>query len=158
MNSKLERRAIAFIRTIANRCTSCLHRTPEHCRGCVSQWANEIMSDYERGASCVKPAEDYSLAARKLKILDILQQAGRPLLSSEIDISAVCSKTLKEWTLRRMLESRQICRAPHSNPHDRRHLYLYSIPQTPTPNRSKPNGNPSRSNRESQPRSETRRG
>ena len=162
MNPKLERRAITFIRTIANRCKSCLHRSPERCRNCTSQWANEIMSDYERETAFSKPTVDYSMAARKLRILDALRSAGRPLLASEIDISDTCSKGLKRWTLLRMLKARQIRRVPNTDPGDGRHLFRYFIPKTKTqktPNRSK-DGNTKRqgSGRESGSRGEARRG
>ena len=142
MNKQLERRAITFIRTIADRCKSCLHRSPERCRNCTSQWANEIMSDYERETAFSKPAVDYSIAARKLRILDALQSAGRPLLASEIDLSDTCSKGLKQWTLLRMLKARQIRRVPNADPGDGRHLFRYFIPKTKTqtPNRSNING------------------
>ena len=126
MNEKTERRAIAFIRTIANRCGRCLHRTPENCHGCVSQWANEIMADRENGMSFGKPI-DYSIATRKTRILDILRQAGRPLLASEIDIADICSKGLKQWTLRRMVKAGLIRRIPNDDPGDCRNIYLYSI-------------------------------
>ena len=137
MNKQLERRAIAFIRTIANRCASCLHRQPERCRNCTSLWANEIMIDYERDTAFSKPTADYSMAARKLRILDALQSAKRPLLASEIDLSDTCSKGLKQWTLLRMLKARQIRRIPNDDPGDSRRLYRYFIPETQTPNRSK---------------------
>lgn len=143
MTEETERRAIAFIRTIANRCASCTHRREELCRTCPSRWANEIMRDYEAET---KPVSiDYSAAARKLRILDILRRAGRPLLSSEIDISDVCSKSLKQWTLVRMLNSRQICRVPNDDPTDGHRLFRYFIPKTHKPNRSN-NGNPNTRN------------
>ena len=140
MNKQLERRAITFIRTIADRCKSCLHRQPERCRNCASQWANEIMTDYERDMADAQPSVNYSLAARKLRILDALQSAKRPLLASEIDLSDTCSKGLKQWTLLRMLKARQIRRIPNDNPGDSRRLYRYFIPETQTPNRSNING------------------
>lgn len=139
MTEETERRAIAFIRTIATRCASCTHRREELCRTCPSRWANEIMRDYEAEQ---KPASvDYSLAARKIRILDIVQKAGRPLLSSEIDISDICDNHLKRWTLRRMVQCRQISCVRENNLDDRRSAYRYFIPKTHNkPNRSK-NGN-----------------
>jgi hypothetical protein len=139
MTQETERRAIAFIRTIANRCASCTHRREELCRTCPSRWANEIMRDYEAEQKPV--SMDYSLAARKIRILDILQKAGRPLLSSEIDISNTCSKGLKQYTLLRMVKARQIRRVQNDDPGDDRHIFRYFIPKTTKPNRSK-NGNP----------------
>ena len=129
MTPSIERRAIAFIRTIANRCERCLRRSEEKCRGCVSSWANSIMSDYERDTAHGHPAHDYSLAARKFRIIDILQKAGRPLLASEIDLSGLCSRGLKQWTLRRMTRSGQIVRVLNEAPDDERHIYLYALPR-----------------------------
>lgn len=137
MTPSTERRAIAFIRTIANRCTSCMHRVPERCRGCVSQWANEIMVDYERELGAASTSVDYSLAARRIRILDAIQTAGRPLLAAEIDLSDVCSTQLKEWTLLRMIRVGQLARVPNNDPEDRRRLYKYFIPDNTTPRRSK---------------------
>ena len=146
MNKQLERRAITFIRTIANRCKSCLHRSPERCRNCTSQWANEIMTDIQNETAFSKPTVDYSVTARKLRILDALQSAGRPLLASEIDLSDTCSKGLKQWTLLRMVKAGQIRRVPNADPGDGRHLFRYFIPKTRNkPNRSK-NGNPNTRN------------
>lgn len=141
MTQETERRAIAFVRTVAGRCASCTHRREETCRDCLSRWANEIMRDYE--AEMKPMSADYSLAARKIRILDILQKAGRPLLSSEIDISSICDHHLKRWTLRRMVQRQQLACVREDNPDDRRVAYRYFIPktQTPKPNRSR-NGNP----------------
>lgn len=140
ISPKLERRAITFIRTIADRCKSCLHRSPDRCQNCASQWANEIMTDCQNETTFSKPTIDYSMAARKLRILDILKSAKRPLLASEIDISDYCSKGLKQWTLLRMLKARQIHRVQNDDPGDDRHIFRYFIPKTTKPNRSK-NGN-----------------
>lgn len=137
MTPSTERRAIAFIRTIANRCERCLHRSEERCRGCVSQWANEIMADYERESGAASASVDYSLAARRIRILDAIQTAGRPLLAAEIDLSDVCSTQLKEWTLLRMIRVGQLARVPNDDPEDRRRLYKYFIPDNTTPRRSK---------------------
>ena len=142
MTKETERRAIAFIRTIAGRCSSCTHRREELCRACPSRWANEIMRDYEAE---MKPASiDYSLAARKIRVLDILNAAGRPLAFSEIDLSSVCTRQAKAWTLDRMAQVGLVERLDNNDPNDRRIRYLYSLPRshkTPKPNRSK-NANP----------------
>lgn len=129
MTPSTERRAIAFIRTIAGRCERCLRRTPDNCRGCVSQWANSIMSDYELETNFGRHSPDYSLAARKLRILDAIQSAGHPLLASEIDLSSFCSKGLKQWTLRRMVACGQLVRVLNDDPADERHIFRYSIPR-----------------------------
>ena len=126
MTAAVEKRAIAFIRTIGNRCTSCLRRNEENCRRCISSWANEILHDYESESV---PQPDYSLSARMMMIADALDKAGRPLLSSEIDLKQYCTKQLKRWTLQKMIRlgfvrrSKTCCTS---------HLYRYSL------NRSKP--------------------
>lgn len=135
MTPQLERRAVAFIRTVANRCCSCMHRSEENCRNCTSSWANEIMSEYERDAKvAIKQETDYSLQARRVRILDILRAAGRPLLAADIDISDIASTSLKEWTLRRMLRVGQIARVPNDDREDRRRIYRYFIPENPNTN------------------------
>lgn len=118
MTQETERRAIAFIRTIANRCTSCLRRNADTCRNCVSSWANEIMTDYERELSCESggPTQDYSLAARMLMVADALRKAGRPLAANEIDMQGCCSKQLKYWTLMRMVRLGFIARDAGDGP------------------------------------------
>lgn len=101
MTEAVEKRAIAFIRTIGNRCTGCLRRAEEHCRNCISRWANSILHDIDEE----KPAQiDYSLTARMMMIIDCLTKADRPLLSGEIDLKSRCSKQLKRWTLLKMVK------------------------------------------------------
>ena len=99
MTEAVERRAIAFIRTIGNRCTTCLRRSAENCRNCISAWANEILHDYENESV---PQPDYSLSARMMMLADALDKAGRPLASRQIDLHGLCSRQLKFWTLVRM--------------------------------------------------------
>lgn len=126
MTEAVEKRAIAFIRTIGNRCTSCLRRSAENCRRCISSWANEILHDYENESV---PQPDYSFSARMMIIADALYKAGRPLLSSEIDMKKLCTKQLKRWTLQKMIRQGYVRRAKASaTPH----LYRYSL------NRNKP--------------------
>lgn len=100
MNPETEKRAIAFIRTVGNRCTACLRRSKENCANCISSWANSILRDIENE----KPPEiDYSLAARVMMITGALQKSNRPLASHEIHLADYCTKQLKYWTLRRMM-------------------------------------------------------
>ncbi|MBQ4200614.1 MAG: hypothetical protein II649_12150 [Kiritimatiellae bacterium] len=121
MTEAVEKRAIAFIRTIGNRCMSCLHRSEERCRNCISSWANSILRDYD---SETTPQPDYSLSARMVMIADALDKAGRPLFASEIDLKNLCTKQLKRWTLQKMMRlgfvrrSKTCCTA---------HLYRYSL-------------------------------
>jgi len=126
MTEAVEKRAIAFIRTIGNRCTSCLRRNEENCRRCISSWANEILHDYENESV---PQPDYSLSARMMMIADALDKAGRPLLSSEIDLKKLCTKQLKRWTLQKMIRLGFVRRTKTCST---AHLYRYSL------NRNKP--------------------
>lgn len=126
MNPETEKRAVAFIRTVGNRCMACLRRSEENCRDCLSRWANSILRDIDNEA---KPEIDYSLVTRMMKIESALKNASRPLLSSEIDLKDSCTKQLKRWTLMRMVRSGVICRA--SDP-DRPTTYRYFIPKRKT--------------------------
>lgn len=106
MTELTEKRAIGFISTIANRCTGCMRHAPDVCRNCISSWANEIMKSYEDD----KKRElrdgrvfDYSMPARMMMIIDKIEKAGTPLLALDIDISDYCTKQLKYWTIRRMV-------------------------------------------------------
>lgn len=128
MTEATEKRAIAFIRTIGNRCTSCLRRSEEHCRNCISSWANTILRDIENEA---EPQTDYSLTARMMMIVDALDKAGRPILSSEIDLKNYCTKQLKRWTLQKMTRLGFIRREKRRGGKFS-HLYRYSL------NRNKP--------------------
>jgi hypothetical protein len=118
MTEAVERRAIAFIRTIGNRCTSCLRRNEENCRRCVSRWANSILRDIENDT---KPEIDCSLQARMMMIVDCLNKADRPLLSSEIDMKQYCTKQLKRWTLMRLVKAGKVKRVKRNK------NYRYSL-------------------------------
>ena len=104
MTERMEKKAIGFINTIANRCQSCLRRNAENCRNCISSWANEIMADYhQEQRNAITSEIDYSLTARMMMIIDAIEKSGRQLLASEIELSDYCTKQLKYWTLTRML-------------------------------------------------------
>ena len=115
MNEQTERRAIAFIRTIANRCASCLRRSPDNCRGCVSQWANDIMRDYENDTNFNRPV-NYSFAARCMRIVTALNAAPHPLLAVEIPVGN-CTSQLKHFTLNRLVEMGRIKTSRDGNKH-----------------------------------------
>lgn len=102
MTELTEKRVVAFIRVIADRCKGCLHRREEVCRNCDSFAANRIMRDIE--ADKKVPPKDYSLFTRMALIVEILRNnpAGT-LLSTEIDLNGLCSNQLKQWTLKRMV-------------------------------------------------------
>lgn len=127
MTEATEKRAVAFIRTIGNRCTTCLRRSAENCRNCISAWANEILHDIENEK---KPEIDYSLSARMMMIIDALDKADAPLLASEIDMRKYCTKQLKRWTLLKMMRMGYITRTPHAK--DAGRFYRYEL------NRDKP--------------------
>lgn len=127
MTEATEKRAVAFIRTIGNRCTACLRRSAENCRNCISAWANEILHDIENEK---KPEIDYSLSARMMMIVDALDKADAPLLASEIDMRKYCTKQLKRWTLLKMMRMGYITRTPCAK--DAGRFYRYEL------NRDKP--------------------
>lgn len=105
MTALTEKKAIGFINTIAERCTRCLRRNENSCRNCISSWANEIMKAYHDDQRAEgNKSLDYSLSARMLMIADQLTDAKRPLLASEIDLSKYCTRQLKRWTLKRMVD------------------------------------------------------
>lgn len=114
MTEAVERRAIAFIRTIGNRCMGCLRRTEENCRNCISRWANSILRDVD-GEKRGSDAVDYSFAARVAMIVTALEKAGRPLASRQIDLHGLCSRQLKFWTLLRMTRMGRLRRTRGGN-------------------------------------------
>lgn len=126
MIPEVEKRAVAFIRSIGNRCMPCMRRSEENCRDCISRWANSILRDIDNES---KPSMDYSLQARMMMIVDCLGKAGRPLLSSEIDLKQSCTKQLKRWTLVRMVKNGLICRALDP---DNPNRYRYFLPKRKT--------------------------
>lgn len=104
MTDLTEKKAIAFINSIALRCKSCLRRTPDNCRDCLSQWAADIMADYNADKRSQKHAQpDYSVSARMMRIVDALKAAKRPLPSDAIDLADLCTPQLKQWTLQMMI-------------------------------------------------------
>jgi len=101
MTPEIEQRVVAFVRVIANRCYSCLHRREENCAHCDSRTATRLLRDIE--ADIAVPPKDYSLFTRMSLIAESLKHAGKPVFSSEIDLDGICSNQLKQWTLKRMM-------------------------------------------------------
>ena len=101
MTPEIESRVIAFMRVIANRCYSCLHRREENCAHCDSRTATRLLRDIE--VDIAVPSKDYSLFTRMQRIAEILGRSAKPLLSSDIDLDGTCSNQLKQWTLKRMM-------------------------------------------------------
>ena len=131
MNADTEKRAIAFINTIADRCSRCLRRSQETCPNCESAWAQSIMADLS--VAHVK-APDYSLAARMKLVRNQLESAGRPLLASEIDLKGLCTHQLKLWTLKRMVRMgilrRKVAVRKQNSAYRRYRYYLPSTKET----------------------------
>lgn len=101
MTPEIETRVIAFVRIIANRCSTCLYRREENCSRCDSRTATRLLKDIELDKAV--PPKDYSLFARMQLIAEALGRAAKPLFSSEIDLDGLCSNQLKQWTLKRMM-------------------------------------------------------
>ena len=109
MTELTEKRVIAFVRVIADRCKGCLHRREEVCRNCDSFAANRIMRDIEADRNV--PPKDYSLFTRMTLIVEILRNnSSGTLLSTEINLEGLCSNQLKQWTLKRMVRMNVIGR------------------------------------------------
>ena len=108
MNERNRQLTIAFIRSVANNCTTCYHRG-QNCDGCFSLRAKRLLLDIEADER-PKDRIDYSIAFRMARIEKILKDAGRPLPSSRIDTRDICSKQLKHWTLRHLIKIRRIYR------------------------------------------------
>ena len=103
MTQEVEKRVIAFVGTVARRCTTCLRRSEANCRNCLSMWANSVLTDIEAGRDGQPQGIDYSYGERCRKILMILTRERRELQSKEIDLGGVCSPQLKLWTLNRLM-------------------------------------------------------
>ena len=127
MSESVEKRVISFVSSCANRCVGCMRRGTSACGNCQSAWANEVMADIE--ADRRADEVDYSVEARRRRIVEILRSAGRPLLSREIDISDIASNSTKEWTLGRMIRIGQIVRVRCSDAESPSRLYRYSLAQ-----------------------------
>ena len=108
MNERNRQLTIAFIRSVADNCTTC-YRRGSGCDGCFSLRARRLLLDIEADER-QKNKVDYSIAFRMARIEDILKNAGRPIPSYMIDTRYICSKQLKRWTLCRLVKSRRICR------------------------------------------------
>lgn len=103
MTEQTEKRVVAFVRTVANDCATCMRRCEENCRNCRAQWANSLMRDIEQESHGDNPELNCDFASRLARILLALKTSDHPLRSSEINVSEYCSKSLKEYTLREMV-------------------------------------------------------
>lgn len=102
MTHETERRVIAFVRSFAQMCSTCLRRDNGDCAGCPSSWARRLMGEVAMGERPM-PEVDYSFYTRTKKILAVLARANRPLMASEINLRDLCSAQLKFWTLNQMV-------------------------------------------------------
>ena len=111
LSEHTEQRVIAFVRSVANECTTCLRRHTGNCAHCRAMWANSLMKEINLELHGKAKEIDYSLAARMAKIMLALKTAGRPLMSKEIDLEGTCSFQLKLWTLKHMMKRNIIGRS-----------------------------------------------
>lgn len=132
MHARTEQRVVAFVRSVADKCTTCMRRSEETCRNCVSMWANSVLIDIEADRDGKSKHIDYSLGARSERIMTALMRANRPLFSSEIDLGGICSMQLKYWTLKKMCKLKKIVRKAYRTGPSNRKVYLYSLPNKGT--------------------------
>lgn len=103
MTELTEKRTIAFLRTFAERCKSCLRRNPDNCFDCPARAAKNIIVTYDQESSNALPILDYSLAAREKMIIEALAKADKPLAAHDINLHDYCTRQLKHWTLKRLM-------------------------------------------------------
>lgn len=137
MRENTERRVIAFVNSVAGRCTKCLHRNEENCRGCLSLWANSILTDIEADRDGLSKDVDYSIGARTAKIIMALTRAKRELLSREIDLGGICSFQLKLWTLKKLCKRGILGRRVATSKNGRRTYYYFLKSKTDKAERRK---------------------
>jgi len=101
---EMQRRVVAFVRTIANECSSCLRNGSQYCNDCVAKRANLLLKDIPFDESPA-PVIDYSFYARVDEIKRILSSSGRPMQAREINLRQTCSPQLKFWTLNQMVHN-----------------------------------------------------
>ncbi len=102
MTGEMQKRVVAFVRTIANECSNCLRSGSAFCNDCVAKRAKILLMEVSHDET-PKPEIDYSYYARTREIKNILANAGKPLLAKEIDLKQTCSPQLKFWTLNQMV-------------------------------------------------------
>lgn len=136
MTELTEKRIIAFLRSFANRCPSCLRRNPDNCFNCPASAAKNIIATYEQEAKSDAQAEvDYSLAAREKMIIEALTKADKPLTAHQIDLHDLCTAQLKHWTLKRMMRYNLIVRIKVRDRFNRVHWgYLLNNKETKNEN------------------------
>ena len=109
MNEQNVRLTIGFLQSLVGQCGSCLRRT--ECDSCFVQTAKSLLKSIEvESKSAMRRDPDYTIAFRMATIEDSLRKAGRPLMSSQIDVRGICYKQLKYATLKILLRMRRISR------------------------------------------------
>ena len=101
-----ERDCVAYMRTLAGRCSFCLRTY--NCPNCDSATAKALLKRKDeigmRHTMLIdKPKDPYSLKARYREILTILRKAGKPLRARDIVLRTTRSRNVKWWTLNRMV-------------------------------------------------------
>ena len=106
----LEREVRDFLRTMANECKTCLRRSQGYCDTCYARRAERILERMSRASSPDNPALRCDIVARMARIAAVMKRANRPMMSQEIYTRDLCSRSLKEWTLREMIRLGRIKR------------------------------------------------
>lgn len=103
MTPELYTQIRAFIRTIANTCTTCMRRNLGYCTDCSARMAKVLGERMDAGMPKTTNLVDTSLAHRMDVIVAQLKKAKCPLRAVDIDTSDYCSKELKHWTLNKLV-------------------------------------------------------
>lgn len=122
MNENTKLMTVAFLRTLVGQCDICNRRNSAACADCPASRAKSLILEIQADAR-PEPEPDYSVAARMAKIEEILRAANHPLLSAEINLSSLCTRQVKFWTLQQMLRMRRVRRGYSKS----RKAYLYTL-------------------------------
>ena len=118
----MESEVKGFLRSIADHCKNCLRRSVENCDGCACARAQCIL-DMMKMNEALKPEIKCDPASRMNRVDMILRKGRRPMMSVEIDISDLCERRLKLWTLRKMVKLGKLTIS-----FDGKH-YIYALPK-----------------------------
>lgn len=134
LSEHTEQRVIAFVRSVANECTTCLRRHTGNCAHCRAMWANSLMKEINLELHGKAKEIDYSLAARIGKIMLVLKTKGRPMMSREINLEGTCSFQLKLWTLKHMVKKGIIGRRVARRSNNKNYYFYFLKPNRETKN------------------------
>ena len=121
ITTELHQQIRAFLRTFEDDCRNCMKRNLGYCDDCRATVAKRIAQRMDAGLPIYRDV-DTTLMTRMAKLYAVLKKTGRPMRSIDIDISDYCSRSLKEWTLQKMISLGKIQRVKEG------FFYLYSIP------------------------------